>query len=600
MSSIYGIVTGPGLYDKLPAQIRKTTHSALDFTDDSIFADNEDLLNSLDFITPQVVDSWERIILTDYGFSDMSNTYESVRTFQAIQDKLVSLGVRRVKVNYLTNDSNMYEQLKQGLDGFDGIIYPNTEVFMLHQNLGTKAIINTMRGEMDGRGFHIKKAKPMSRIERYEQERKKLMMDAQTVSSTILEYEKDIPATKLSGSDYADLEASKIRQEEEWVEEAAYQGEFDDIDEKYRDDRYDDRDVDIRVHKYDGGRPTLNDAAGVRRQQPTRSTPQPTKPKPKVSQPNPDTAVSRRSSSFVRGGNADVDRIDGIDDLRYLYNQLLQDSSTVTDAKLEGDKGTTVLVTGMDNSGSSGVVAQMAEVYAMVGLRVLIIDLDITKRMQPVYFSNFDSKIAEGYGLSNGILNVANGGGVRQASVPVTSRVSICGLSRSFSKVSDTEAKSITYSLEDVCQSAHESGFDIILIDAPFRYLDSYASSLSMVNRVLMVLDNKHYDLEHFLGVMVPEFVESNALLGREFVRKMSIVLNKMRPNTRDTEGIIINQEYVKNLLYKEGNPYDNIFVVGEIPFYDRWEDQFLTNKRYVWDNDIFLGLIKNILREAV
>src|SRR5699024_10901655 len=114
--------------------------------------------------------------------------------------------------------------------------------------------------------------------------------------------------------------------------------------------------------------------------------------------------------------------------------------------------------------------AQAAEIYAMIGLKVLVIDLDGNKRMQTVYFSNFDDKINEGYGLSNGLFNVANGGIVSKASVPVTSRISVCGLSRTFNQVDDDSIKSFSYVMNEVCQDAlNTQGFDIVLIDIPFK-----------------------------------------------------------------------------------------------------------------------------------
>lgn len=596
MSAVYGITTGDRLYEKLPKTVTRTTHDTIRFTEDSVFIDNDDLLNRLDVVTPQVINSWERIILTDYGFTNLADTYESVRKFQAIQDKLIALGVSDVKLNYITVDTNIYEQIKRGLDGFEGILYRNTEVFIQHEEVSLRSLIQVMRGERDGRGYHLSLPKPASRIERYEESRRELMEDAQTVNKDILEYEKDVPASRLSKRDYSDLNESDRNQEEVWLREAEQEGYFDDIEGEEH--RIRNTKVNINIHEYDEPASAPRGRTITQDREPTvyREPPRPqTRP---AQTTETDSPVGNRT--FIRGGKLDVEGISGINDLRYLYNQLLQDSNTVTDTKLAGDKGSTIMVSGMANSGASGIVAQIAEVYAMVGLRVMIIDLDITKRMQPVYFSNFDRKIEEGYGLSNGLLNVANGGYVKQASVPVTSRISICGLSRGFSKVSENEAKSITQVLDHITKESHESGFDIVLVDVPFRYIEEYAASLSGADRIIMVLDNKPYEIEQFLGVMIPELVENNSLLGREYVRKMSIILNKMRPNTRDYDGLAINRKYIKNLLYKEGNPYDDIFVAGELPFYEGWEDQFLTNKRFVWENDICLSVVKNLLREAV
>lgn len=606
----YGIVTGTKLASILPDILMKSSGGEIEFTSDSVFGTIDDLNNNLLIQAPKVIDSWKRIALVDYGFNNIDDIQASVEEFISVQDRMLSIGLNRVKLNLITENSDLYYEIQRGYQGFDGIIYPHTEVFLIQQKISQKIINKVLRGEYDGRGYFIPVKKPLSRIEQFDETRRQLSEDARTVSDEILEYEKDLPSSKLSGLDYADNEASIAKQEQEWLRQ---EGLLDQPTDSSSQDPYQDVQININtkrstqtsrpsqsrpqqsnVDSHTGGmrQPTYVDDTGNQEQ-----TYQPPSYDNRTRQIEKNEVLQ---SPYVRKGKVDASNIRGIEDLKYLYNQLANDANTVTDSKLLSDKGSRILVSGMANSGVSGFVAQTAEIYAMIGLKVLVIDLDVHKRMQTVYFSNFDRRISEGYGLSNGLLNVSNGGLVTQASVPVTSRISVCGISRTFSQVGDDAAQSIAYVLDEVTKDALNNGFDIVLIDCPLKYLHEYTNFLAGVDRMILLVDNKHYEMEHFLAVELTDLVESNTLLLRDLLKKTSIVLNKLVPNTRDVDGYRVDRQYVKNLLYKVGNPYDDIFVVGELPLYTRWEDQFITNKRYVWDDDLALGLIKNILREAV
>lgn len=569
MAAVYGIVCGPRLTKRLPQELQRIGAGTVTFTDESVFGDLDDLKKVLLREASRVIDSWKRILLIDEGFVNGGNVQAQVEEFIAVQDLMVTQGLTNVRLELITRNSDLYYEIQRGYKGFPGIIYNNTEVHLFHGKLVLREVLAVLQGAYEGRGYFIEEKKPLSRVERYEKTRKELQEDYSTVNKEVLEFEKDVPSSKLSRQDYSDSEESLRKQEEYWI----------------RQSQQDD----------DSNQTETND-----------DTPTQTEPVINVNKEQSINNASRNSqtvSTEVRVNNRQVNtnNLQGIDELHYLYNRLAQDAATITDSKLMTDKGSTIVVTGAPGSGVSGFVAQAAEIYALIGLKVLVIDLDGNKRMQTVYFSNFDDKINEGYGLSNGLFNVANGGIVSKASVPVTSRISVCGLSRTFNQVDDDSIKSFSYVMKEVCQDAlNTQGFDIVLIDIPFKHMKDYVTQFGSVSRMIVLTDNTYYNLEHFLGVDLVSLVDANTLMLRDLLKKTSIVLNKVKPNLRDADGYRVDKDYVKKLLMKVGTPYDDMFVVGEIPYYDDWENQFLTNKRYVWTNDVLLGLVKNILREAV
>lgn len=551
----YGIVCGPKLVETLPTTLTQSSQSKILFSKDYVYSDIDDLREHLYSGSPRVFDSMNAILILDYAFKDATDERSSLEEFIALQDVMNTLRLTKVKLYLVTTNSDLYFTIKEGYSGYEGIIYPNTEVFLVRDGIKVRYLVSVLSGTEDGRGYFKVFRKQLTRVEQYEQDRKQLEEDTRQVSDSVLEFEKDIPSSVLSESDYADSGAA-LRKQKDLL--------------------------------------TGDSTDGIQK-----------KPATPVAPVKKADYVTNINIKSVNKPTQDVtpQEISGIEELKMLFSRLLQDTMTLTDEKLLTDRGTTILFSGQKQSGVSGLVAQTAEVYAMLGLKVAILDLDIDTRMQTTYFPNFDDVIAGGNGISNALLNSFGGGNLAKIGVPVTSRITVAGLSRSFEGVDDTFKKTIHYSLEGVCEDALNpeiGGFDIVLIDCPFDDLVTYINNTGKIDRFIFVVDSKHYSLEHFLSNKLVNLEGDGNLMAREVFKKSTIILNKVLPNNRNELGVVTDQSYVKNLLLQAGTPYDGIFVAGEIPFYDEWEEQFLTNKRYVWKNDVFLGLLKNILKEAV
>lgn len=567
MSSVAnnGLICSEQLKKPLSKNIVSHSANKIMLTDDSVFATVSDFNDFLDQTSITVVNHWKRIVMVDYAFST-DDSVDRLEEFQLLQDKMVSHGLSKVILNLITTDSTLYSLIKKSNDqkGIPGLLYPNAEVFLLDKSITVNYIVATYNGLYDGQGLISERKIHLTRLEKAEQDKKRLEEEISQVPDHILEYEKDLPANELSRQDFLGTHKAEKKQEQYWAEIENTQNETEETKEPE----------------------TENDNETVQ--------------KPNLKKEK--TFLENKKEARVQVKGFQYSENKDVAQLEYLYRKLTNNTTFANSQKLATDQGKTILFSGMAHSGVSGLVAQAAEVYASVGLKVCVLDLDILERMQTVYFSNFDEKISLGSGLSNGLLNVMSGGRVDQASVEVTSKINVCSISRKLTApVTENEMKTIAYNIEPVLQDALTvAKFDIVLIDCPFKYLEQYMELLNIVDRFILTVEAKDYKLNYFLNYEIKNLIEDNQLLLQDILDKTSLVINKKVPNSMDQKGILMNKKYVKEKILNLGTPYDKIYVVGDIPFYDDWEDQFITNKRYVWSDDIYMEMVKQILQEAV
>lgn len=301
-------------------------------------------------------------------------------------------------------------------------------------------------------------------------------------------------------------------------------------------------------------------------------------------------------TTHATGGN---ERVEGVSTLKVLFDDLLSDGMNLVEDKLHDDT-VVMAVSSSKGSGGTGLTAQIAEVYAMLGRKVCIIDLDINGRGQTYYFNNYDQRVAENKGIANALINVMEGGVINKASVSVNSRIDVCGISPSIGTLSDRYKETIARNLNSTLIDARDF-YDIVLLDLPIEDFSLYMDKgFSNVERFLFVTENKEYDVERLFRQYLSEFVESNGLLISDIFNNATIVLNKYSNTNRDEQGYHINKQWLKEKLYNKGAPYDTILVSGEIPYARRFEEQTLTNQRYVWQDSGYMATIKNMLKDAV
>src|SRR5699024_564232 len=176
----------------------------------------------------------------------------------------------------------------------------------------------------------------------------------------------------------------------------------------------------------------------------------------------------------------------------------------------------------------------------------------------------------------------------------------VCGVSTSFGLVDERFKETIARNLNSVLLDAKDF-YDIVLVDLPIEDFNKYSlSSLQSVERFLFVAENKEYEIEKLFREYLGHFVGTNGMLISDIFNNATIVLNKFENGNRDQQGYLINKKWLKEKLYEKGSPYDAILVSGEIPNVSHFENQYLTNQRYVWEDSGYLATIKMLLKEAV
>lgn len=600
------------------------------------------------------------ILILDYGFEDESDIGSCIEEFIEVQDILNQNNLRKVKLYLLTKNDDLYDRIRKDYNGRDILIYQNTEVFIT-KDLQLALIDTILKGSRDGLGISPKKTDTLNRIERIELQQKQLEEDAKQVEKETIEYEKHIPQSRLDKADYIDtakarekremlekVKTAKIKKAErlglsyyvdEWGEVLVYGSngdKIDDLDEyekvlrasgrgleaedrpKTRSQielekqayRPDDDDLDVGSNHY--GRPDVSNDNFYK----PEVLP---KPKPKApsggridqSYPVGSTPSARRSNvgdtykpfkevpretGHAVGGN---ERSEGVATLKVLFNDLLSDGMNIVEDKLSEDKAV-IAISSFKGSGGTGLTAQVAEVYAMLGRKVCILDLDLNGRGQTYYFNNYDKRVAENKGIGNALINVMEGGLITKASVSVNSRIDVCGVSASLGTINERYKETIARNLNSVLGDAKEF-YDIVLLDIPIEDFSLYMDkSFSNVERFLFVTENKEYLIERLFRQYLSDFVETNGLLISDIFNSATIVLNKYSNVNRDQQGYHIDKNWVKEKLYAKGAPYDAMLVSGEIPFARKFEEQTLTNQRYVWLDSGYMATIKNMLKDAV
>ncbi|MFV1457268.1 AAA family ATPase, partial [Bacillus mycoides] len=297
------------------------------------------------------------------------------------------------------------------------------------------------------------------------------------------------------------------------------------------------------------------------------------------------------SAKDVRVGVPSAER------LRELFQVAVRGDSYISEDKLASDEGIISFI-GANNAGGSGLVANVADMYAMMGRKVLVVDLDINKRTQTLYFKNYERAVREHKGISNSLLKVAQGGEIQNAAVSVTSRVDVLSVSRD-DVVDEDWADTIGAELGTFLADAREV-YDVVLIDVPIRTLGYYVRHLGLVDKNVFVVENTMVALEDFFAITLAKFYAKDKLMVGELISKSSVILSKYKRGRRDEEGYELTYKRVKKMLESAGSPYDKMLVAGEIPYYENWEEQFFTGVRYIWKDDIALRVFKSIFTKAI
>lgn len=607
----------------------------------------EDLIKAIVNGVPSQYDMLTSITVLGNGLKRESDVSGSIEEIIALQDIIVHHQLKKVKLNFITSNTDLYDRIRHDYTGRDVLFYRNAEVF-LTPNLIMSELMNIMEGNMDGMGIRMEVKDTLTKIERIEQEQKRLEEDAKQVTRDTLDYEKNVPESRLDRADFVGSaeNRSRIEKIEKEREEAVRFAERYNLD--YFVDNWGDVDVyndngdvieDLKEYERELKEKRRNRKKEVKRD--TRSvkdiedidrhkinsetegmvytgeSKEKSKPKERLggsieqAYPRGNSSPIRKDSPVKKYREVDENiKVTGretggdirevrLSRLKMMYNDLLSDGMGIIEDKLSEDS-VVMAISSLKGSGGSGVTAQVAEIYAMLGRKVVVIDLDLNGRGQTYYFNNYDKRVAENRGIANSLTNVVEGGLINKASVKINSRIDVCGISTRLSNIGVEYKNTIERNLNSIIQDAKEF-YDIVLIDVPIEDFDQYMNNrLLDIERYLFVVENKEYEIDLLFREYIEEFIKNNELLVEDILNNSTIVLNKYNPLNRDSEGYLVNSKWLKEKLYDKGSPYDVMLVGGEVPYAEGFEEQFITGKRYVWQDSGYMASLKHLLKGAV
>lgn len=508
----------------------------------------------------QVVKS---VIVLDFGFTSPDAKGRALE-FTLLQDTLQSNSLQETKLYLITRDTNLYDTLRGEIDGVPGVHYINTEVLLIEGEYAPKLLGDIFKGRRDRTGLYHPEVDRVNLANRLKDDRDVFIQDSKSVSREILRYGKDMPVSELSKTDFTDSKVTEnkiIEREKQLARERKL------AERKAR------QMASKPVHVDKGSNTTIGSPKGQQES----------------------SNVSVRVTDEV---DEDTQQVRGMPNLRRMQKAFESiGRTTVLKGKLEQDEGVIAFI-GERKSGTSGVVANVADIYAMSGRTVLIIDADIVNRSQTLYFGNYDEQVSKHYGVGNGLVKVTQGGTIQRTAVQITSRVSILGVSRS-EKVTEDMVKDVATELGTIIEDAR-SQYDIVLVDVPYEQFGLYIEGLESTDKNLLVVENRWYDIENFISLSMRKHLEGNEEAMVNFFKKSSIILNKFKRGRIDVHGRELDRYRMVELLRGAGYPYDLIGVAGEIPYYDNWENQYLTRVRYIWTDELAMGVYKQLFSKVV
>lgn len=246
--------------------------------------------------------------------------------------------------------------------------------------------------------------------------------------------------------------------------------------------------------------------------------------------------------------------------------------------KIVADKGVLV-VTGIEGSGASGVVANIAEMYDIVDSRVAVLDLDIYKRYQSIYFGEYNDLAEEGKGLlslvNNYKSNILDG-------INVESGIDVFSIKRSEVVSVDFERELIER-LPKILENLRAS-YDVIVVDFPLNYLGEVGMEVAnQVNAVLFLTENLTFKLEDLFILNLRSLRAVNREVFDEFLDKSYIAYNKyVEGRVGFEEGEKCDDIFLKGLISNLNRPYSKMEYTTRIPFDVKWEHQIFEDVRWL------------------
>lgn len=227
----------------------------------------------------------------------------------------------------------------------------------------------------------------------------------------------------------------------------------------------------------------------------------------------------------------------------------------------------TFIITGERRSGVSGTVANMAWAASSLGVNVLVVDMDMIRRGQYVYFpqnfTDYDTKYT--HALSNVLRNYIM---LEECAWQITDTLSVLGLDFSITDARLQESYADTQKMFYLVTAAKGcANIDLTLIDMPFEKLSKYASVIPLAEKSAFVMENDVMGLVNFIHSMVPDEFEATVDF-QVFESRMGLIINKFNPENQYLKKPIVPQD-IPNILCDISDDliYDGYEIFGTIPW---------------------------------
>lgn len=511
------------------------------------------------------------VLILDYGFS-RDNHVDRAKEFVLLQDALNSSSLSGTKLYLATKDSNLYTLLQKNDIGLPSIIYMHTEVLMLRGEYIPKILNDILQGRHDLTGLYHPEVTRANKVSRMEDDRDTFISESKTINQEILHYGKDEPISPFSQHDFVDspYSESQARKREQ---DTKKQERLDNVRAKQASSRPKQEAVQINITGKAFNEPSVQ----VQVKQNHK----------KAHETFPEEMIAKPVANLSKFN---------LDLMKESFQARTQ--HTILSDKLTQDSGI-LFFTGVAKSGTSGVLANVADIYALAKRKVLIIDLDVEGRMQPSYFPQYQEQIDNYEGVANSLLQVVKGGAIPTNAVQITSRISMLGLSPQ--EVIDFNwSQTVTDRLYDVLLEA-QALYDMVLVDVPLYLIPACNDSIELANKFIWTTTNKFYDINTLIDRQLLAIQSQlDPVNFVDMLTKSAIWVNLFDASYTDRAGYVVNKVWVRNRLRKLGYPHDLIHTLGETPVYTEWESQFYKGTRYIWQDRTALGVFQQLLTKVV
>lgn len=256
----------------------------------------------------------------------------------------------------------------------------------------------------------------------------------------------------------------------------------------------------------------------------------------------------------------------------------------------------TIVVAGKHGSGVSSIVANLAECFAYLNQKVLIINSSENDGITQ-YFSNFNSLYQENK-RHNVLADRSNKDSNNTRYIPVTSMIDL---------MSDLGATQANYSIDERIGGLStfllndRSEHQIILIDAGENaYQAIHLIGKINLSSLVFVTNNDFKNIEDLMLIGHSKQKLSGTLKTVFQEQPLGLIVNQCT----NKDFISINQRMSEKELNKKirslPTPLDRLALLGKIPYYSEWHLQNLIHSRACYFNDEIFDIVMKIAERMV